>query len=94
MLVSPILTEIIGAIAATTTTLCWLPQAIHIIRTKETAAISAIAYAAFSFGILCWFTYGVLLGSLPIILGNIVTLALSITILVLKLRHTPRKKLQ
>jgi MtN3 and saliva related transmembrane protein len=85
MPVSSAVTEIIGGIAAATTTFCWLPQALHIIRTKETAGISAIAYAAFSFGILCWFTYGVLLGSLPLILGNTITLILALTILFMKL---------
>ncbi len=37
---SPATIELIGAVAATITTLCWIPQAIKVLRTRETAAIS------------------------------------------------------
>jgi MtN3 and saliva related transmembrane protein len=38
-------------------------------------------------GVALWLVYGLLIGDLPLILANLITLSLSGTILVLKLRH-------
>ncbi|MES2907476.1 MAG: SemiSWEET transporter [Pseudomonadota bacterium] len=84
-------TELVGYLAAVMTTLCWLPQAIHIIRTKETAGISAITYTAFCIGIALWLAYGLLMGSKPIIAANAVTLVLGLVILAMRLWLGPRK---
>jgi MtN3 and saliva related transmembrane protein len=84
---SPSLISLIGLTAAFVTTLCWVPQALRIIRTRDTAAISLSAYGAFAFGIVLWLVYGVLLMDLPLILANTVTLALQLTIIALKLRY-------
>lgn len=78
--------ELVGIAGAVLTTVCWLPQAIRIIRTRNTYAISLPAHAAFTTGIFCWLMYGFMLGNLPLILGNIITFALTVTILILKLR--------
>jgi len=40
--------DLIGAVAAMLTTGCWIPQALKIIRTRETAAISRTATLAFA----------------------------------------------
>lgn len=79
--------EWIGYVAATLTTLSFLPQAVKTIRTRDTRAISLGMYVAFTVGVACWFFYGVVLASWPMIVSNLVTLGLSATILVLKLRH-------
>jgi MtN3 and saliva related transmembrane protein len=81
------LTETIGAIAATLTTLCWLPQTLQIIKTKETKAISLSSQALFATGVCLWLIYGVLIVSWPIIGANVATLALLTIIITLKLRH-------
>jgi len=80
------LTDLIGGIAATLTTVSFVPQAVRIIRTRHTQDISLPMYALFSVGILLWLIYGILIGDAPIVAANIVTLALSLTILTLKLR--------
>ncbi len=80
------MTEIIGMIAAVLTTLSFVPQAVHILRTGQTEGISLIMYALFTTGISVWLAYGILLGALPIILSNAVTLVLAATILLLKIR--------
>ncbi len=77
----------IGLAAAFVTTFCWLPQAVRIIRTRDTRAISLSAYGAFALGIALWLIYGISLGDLPLILSNTVTLALQLTIVGLKLRY-------
>ncbi|MFZ4533305.1 MAG: SemiSWEET transporter [Alsobacter sp.] len=84
---SPALIEGIGSLAAIITTLCWVPQAIRVIRTRETRAISLVAQVSLLVGIALWLVYGVLLGSQPLIWANIVTFVLVGTIVVLKLRY-------
>ena len=44
-------------------------------------------YVVFTFGIACWFGYGVYLMSWPMILSNVVTFVLSSTILGMKLKY-------
>lgn len=83
----PILTDAVGIIGATLTTVCWLPQAVKIVRERETRGISLPATAAFAVGILFWLVYGVALADWPLIGSNAVTLALMIVILRLKLRY-------
>jgi MtN3 and saliva related transmembrane protein len=84
---SPASIEMIGAIAATITTLCWVPQAIKVVRTRETAAISLVMYLMLALGITMWLAYGVLIGSWPLIGANAVTLVPVLAILGMKLRY-------
>ena len=78
--------EILGFAAALLTTLCWLPQALRTIRTRDTRALSLVAQSALTTGIVLWLIYGVLIGNAPLIAANCVSLVLVGTILVLKLR--------
>lgn len=77
----------IGIAAATLTTLCWLPQAIKVLRDKETQAFSLPAIATLMTGVLLWLAYGIAIGDLPLIGANGISLALMVPILVMKLRH-------
>jgi MtN3 and saliva related transmembrane protein len=79
--------EAIGFAAAITTTLCWLPQAVRLIRTRDTQAISLSSYGFFSAGIALWLIYGLLIGNAPMIAANTVTLALTLVIVAMKLRY-------
>lgn len=79
--------EWVGFVAAALTTFSFIPQAIRTIRTKETHGISLGMYMMFTVGIAFWLAYGLVLMSWPMILSNIVTLALSSTILALKIRY-------
>lgn len=79
--------EWIGYVAATLTTVAFVPQAIKTIRTRDTQGISLGMYVVFTIGIACWFGYGLVLQSWPMIIANIITFLLSATILVMKLRH-------
>ncbi|RDJ21020.1 hypothetical protein DWF00_07275 [Bosea caraganae] len=80
-------TEMLGFAAAALTTLCWVPQAWHTIRTRDTRAISLWTQVFFALGIVLWLAYGVLLMSWPLIGANAVTLLLVLTILSMKLRY-------
>ncbi|MCU0884704.1 MAG: SemiSWEET transporter [Beijerinckiaceae bacterium] len=79
--------ELVGYIAAACTTLCWLPQAVRTIRTKDTRAISLVTQCFFAIGITLWLVYGIALQSWPVIISNIVTLPLVLTVAFMKLRH-------
>lgn len=79
--------ETIGYIGAFLTTVSFIPQAVKTIRTRDTRGISLEMYSVFTLGVACWLAYGIVLGSWPMILSNIVTLGLSSTILALKLRY-------
>lgn len=79
--------EWLGAAAAILTTFSFVPQAAKTIRTRETHAISLWMYALFTVGIACWFGYGIVLHSWPMIVSNAITFVLAAIILALKLRH-------
>jgi MtN3 and saliva related transmembrane protein len=84
---STALIEALGFCAATLTTLCWLPQAWHTIRTRDTSGISLWTQALFATGIVLWLIYGALIASWPLIGANTVTLVLVLVILTMKLRY-------
>ncbi len=75
----------LGYVAATCTTLSFVPQALLTLRTRNVAGISAGMYGAFTVGVALWLWYGWRLGEWPIILANAVTLLLAATILATKL---------
>jgi MtN3 and saliva related transmembrane protein len=81
------LATLIGLVAACLTTIAYAPQAIKTWRTRSTGDISLGMFALMVTGVALWLVYGVMIGDLPLILGNGMTLSLSGAILVLKLRH-------
>jgi MtN3 and saliva related transmembrane protein len=82
-----LLVDAVGMTGAVLTTVCWVPQAVQIIRSRETRAISLAGTLTFTIGIAFWLIYGLALWDWPLIMSNIVTLALASLIVVLKLRH-------
>jgi MtN3 and saliva related transmembrane protein len=81
------LIDIVGALGAVLTTLCWLPQALKVVREKDTRALSLSANAAFTLGMSLWLVYGLALGDWPLIGSSGVTVALMLPILGLKLKY-------
>jgi MtN3 and saliva related transmembrane protein len=75
-----------GYVAATLTTVAFVPQAVKTLRTRDTRSISLYMYLVFTVGIVFWLLYGIALHSWPMIVSNVVTLGLAGTILVMKLR--------
>jgi MtN3 and saliva related transmembrane protein len=49
-----LLVDTVGMAGAVLTTVCWLPQAIKIVRSRDTAAISLTGTLAFTIGIVFW----------------------------------------
>lgn len=83
---SPASIEILGFAAAALTSLCWLPQAWRTIRTRDTRAISLWTQSLLALGTVLWLTYGVQIGSAPVVVANALTLLLVLLILSMKLR--------
>lgn len=82
--------EIFGDVAALLTTASFFPQALHVLRTRDTRAISLAMYAMFTVGITCWGIYGLMTMQWSIILANGATLVPATLILAMKLRDVMR----
>ena len=82
----------IGYAAATLTTLSFVPQAVKIIRSRDTHGISIEMYSAFTFGILLWLVYGIGRKDIAIIAANAVTLSLASVILFFTIKYSSTKK--
>lgn len=80
------LQETIGYVAATLTTVSFVPQVIKVARERQTQGISLGMYVLFTVGVALWFVYGLILGSLPVAGANAVVLLLAGSVLVMKLR--------
>ena len=87
MITMPNLAELIGIIAGLLTTVAFLPQAVKIWRSKSAKDVSLAMFLCFCAGIVLWVIYGFMLGALPVILANVVTLCIAATILVFKIRY-------
>ena len=79
--------ELIGAVAAVITSLCWLPQTLVMLRERRTSGVSLATNLAFAAGISLWLVYGLLIGSWPVVAANVVTLCFVLAIIGLKLRY-------
>lgn len=77
----------IGLIGATLTSLCWVPQAVKVVRDRETRAISLLSTLGLTIGGLFWLTYGIARIDWPLIASSGVSLALMLVILRFKLRY-------
>jgi MtN3 and saliva related transmembrane protein len=78
--------DLIGGLAATLTTISFVPQAWQVWRTRHTADISLGMYALFTSGVAFWLFYGILLNAWPVIIANSITLLLAGMVLAMKLK--------
>ena len=85
-------TTILGFIAALFTTICNIPQAVKIIRTKETKGVSTLTYLALLTGLILWVVYGILRNDWPVIIANAISATFCAIVLILKLM--PKDKLE
>lgn len=79
------ITDLVGYIAACLTTASFIPQAWMTWKHKRADGVSLGMYIIMVSGVAAWLAYGVLLNALPIIIANIITLALASFILLMKL---------
>ena len=77
----------IGMVAAVLTTIAYVPQVVKIYRTKSARDVSFRMFSLLATGVSLWLVYGIMMRSAPLIFANFVTLALSLTVLGLKIKY-------
>lgn len=83
---------ILGYIAALLTTASFIPQAIMVIKTKNTDGISLGMYLSFTIGVALWTIYGVIAQLNAIIFANAITLIFASIILTYKIKSNIKTK--
>jgi MtN3 and saliva related transmembrane protein len=81
--------SLLGVVAGLCTTGSFLPQVIKSWREHETGAISTKMYVIISIAFVLWLAYGFVIGSWPMIVFNLLNLALGGAILAMKLKGRP-----
>jgi MtN3 and saliva related transmembrane protein len=81
------LTTILGLLAATGTTVSFIPQALKILKTRDTKSISLSMYILFVSGVLLWLVYGIIKQDIPMIIANGITLVFAGIILYFKVKY-------
>ncbi len=85
-------TEWLGLAAGTCTTLAFIPQVVEVWRTRHVRDISFGMYIIFSTAVSLWLIYGVVTGSMSMILANSCTLTLGLAILSMKIAWGSKSK--
>jgi MtN3 and saliva related transmembrane protein len=81
------ISDVLGYVAATLTTVAFVPQAWRTFRTKDVSGISLKMYSLFTVGVAVWLAYGIVLGEVPMMIANASTLLLAIPVLVMRIRY-------
>ena len=83
--------DILGYVAASLTTIAFVPQVVKTWKSKSTEDISLTMFILFNVGIGLWLAYGIILGAKPIILANLITGILALIILGFKINDVVKK---
>jgi MtN3 and saliva related transmembrane protein len=84
--------DALGYLAATLTTVSFVPQAWRTFRTKDVSGISLKMYTLFTLGVAVWLAYGIVLGEVPMMIANSTTLLLAIPVLVMRIRYGRKRR--
>jgi MtN3 and saliva related transmembrane protein len=84
------LPTVLGLVAGCCSTVAFVPQVLKIWREGDTRAISLRMYLMRVAGFVLWLGYGFALGSVPLVVFNVLNLLLGGTVLALKLRGDAR----
>jgi MtN3 and saliva related transmembrane protein len=79
--------DIIGLIAGFLTTISFIPQVHKSFITKSVKDFSWLYLLIFGTGVFFWFVYGISLNSIPILLANIVTFILVLSLTIMKIKY-------
>lgn len=84
------LINILGFVAAAFTTIAFLPQVIKTYKSRSAAALSLSTFSMFTAGVLLWLVYGLLSKNAPIVIANLLTLILAVSLLYMKFKFKTR----
>ena len=79
------LITLLGFLAASLTTLAFLPQTLQSWKTRDLSGISLSMYSLFTAGVVLWIIYAIYIQSWPVLFANVFTLVMSSSILYLKI---------
>ena len=74
----------LGLIAGSLTTIAFLPQIIKTYKSKSANDVSYSMFILFSLGVALWSVYGWEIHAIPVIISNLITLVLAISVLIMK----------
>ena len=77
----------LGFAAGALTTASLVPQVVRILKTGSARDISLGMFLVLGAGVLLWALYGLLIGSPPVIIANVITLLLAAAVVVLKRKY-------
>jgi MtN3 and saliva related transmembrane protein len=84
--------DLIGYAGALCNTISFVPQLLRVIKLRSAREISYSMFLIFAAGSALWLIYGVYVHSFPVAISNSVTLLLSFSIFLLKVRYDrPRR---
>ena len=76
------LTDVIGTLAGSLTTLSVLPQ-VHMVWTSDdVSGVSCLTYTMYSVGVMGWMIYGLRRNTVPLVVSNAVTFSLALSVLI------------
>jgi MtN3 and saliva related transmembrane protein len=78
--------QILGLAAGTITSVTFLPQVMHVWKTKSAKDLSLTMLLLLMLGVIMWLTYGILAKDTAIIYTNSMVLIMSIVLLIFKLK--------
>ncbi len=81
------LVKVIGLVAGACTSCALIPQVVRTIKTKKASDVSVFMFVVMLTGNSLWVFYGFAKSDLAIILTNLVTVGLNITMLFLKVKY-------
>ena len=87
-----IMTDILGYISATLTTIAFLPQIIKTVQTKSAKDVSMGMFVLFTIGVFLWIIYGILTKTYPVLIANAVIFCLALAQIILKIKYDRNTK--
>ncbi|MDB5434124.1 MAG: hypothetical protein JWR47_381 [Phenylobacterium sp.] len=85
---SNLIANTIGTVAALCSMTSFVPQIVKILRDRDASEVSLKMYLVTVTGFCLWTGYGVLIGSWPVTVSNVVCLLMSAAVLALKWRFS------
>ncbi|MBX3101629.1 MAG: SemiSWEET transporter [Bacteroidetes bacterium] len=82
--------DLVGLLAASLTTLAFLPQVLKTYRSRQVRDLSLSMTLMLCLGVLLWLVYGIYKSDIPLVVANGSTLLLVLALLGMKLRWSGR----
>ncbi|WP_320824456.1 SemiSWEET transporter [Reinekea sp.] len=78
---------LIGVVAATCTTMSFVPQVAQILKTGNVSGISLSMYGILTTGVGLWMLYGFLISDVAVFVANLITFILAVAVMALTIRE-------